>query len=167
MSMEDGCGIYRTAADMQATCDKIAELKQRYRKRAGRRPLQASGIPSGCSAIELGYLLDVAQAIAYSALNRKESRGAHQRLDGFEQRDDANFLKHSLAHYRGAGPPRITTARSRSRVAARDARLRRRRRRGRRKAQGGGPCLTTAENRDRGACATGRSRTTSRVFQTY
>ena len=43
----------------------------------------------------------------YSALNRKESRGAHQRLDGFDQRDDANYLKHSLAHYAGAGPPRI------------------------------------------------------------
>ncbi|HJV52429.1 MAG TPA: succinate dehydrogenase/fumarate reductase flavoprotein subunit, partial [Noviherbaspirillum sp.] len=42
-----------------------------------------------------------------SALNRKESRGAHQRLDGFEERDDANFLKHTLATYAGVDAPRI------------------------------------------------------------
>ena len=59
-------------------------------------------------AIELGYLLDVAQAIAHSALNRRESRGSHQRLDGYEQRDDVNFLKHSLAYYTGDGAPRIS-----------------------------------------------------------
>ena len=58
-------------------------------------------------AIEVGYLLDVAEAIVHSALNRKESRGAHQRLDGYEQRDDVNFLKHTLAYYTGDGPPRI------------------------------------------------------------
>ena len=46
--------------------------------------------------------------MAYSALNRKESRGSHQRLDAYEVRDDANFLKHTLAHYTGAGAPRIT-----------------------------------------------------------
>ena len=48
-------------------------------------------------AIELEYQLDVAQAMACSALNRRESRGAHQRLDGYEARDDVNFLKHSQA----------------------------------------------------------------------
>jgi len=44
----------------------------------------------------------------YSALHRKESRGSHQRLDGFEQRDDVNFLKHSLATYAAGGAPRIS-----------------------------------------------------------
>jgi len=58
-------------------------------------------------AIELGFQLDVAQAMAHSALNRRESRGSHQRLDGFEQRDDVNFLKHSLAFYNGDETPRI------------------------------------------------------------
>ena len=58
-------------------------------------------------AIELDYQLDVAQTMAHSAINRKESRGAHQRLDGFEQRDDANFLKHSEAYYVPGGAPRI------------------------------------------------------------
>ena len=59
-------------------------------------------------AIELGYQLDVAQAMAlFGAAIGRESRGAHQRLDGFEQRDDANFLKHTLATTPRDGPPRI------------------------------------------------------------
>jgi fumarate reductase flavoprotein subunit len=105
-SMEDGCGIYRTAATMQATCDKLAELRQRYRR------VQVDDHSKAWNtdwllAIELGYLLDVAQAMAHSALERRESRGSHQRLDGFEQRDDVDFLKHSLALYNGDDAPRI------------------------------------------------------------
>jgi fumarate reductase flavoprotein subunit len=106
-SMEDGCGIYRTAATIQATCDKIGELKQRYRS------VQLDDHSRGWNtewllAIELGFLLDVAQAMAHSALNRRESRGSHQRLDGFEQRDDVNFLQHSLATYAGDAAPKIS-----------------------------------------------------------
>ncbi len=105
-SMEDGCGIYRTAQTIQATCDKLAELKQRYRR------VQIDDHSRGWNtdwllAIELGYLLDVAQAMAHSALERRESRGSHQRLDGFEERDDVNYLKHSLATYDGQDAPRI------------------------------------------------------------
>lgn len=106
-SMEDGCGIYRLGTDMLATCEKIDELKARH----GNLRIDDSSRAWNTDwllAIELGYLLDVAQAMAYSALNRKESRGSHQRLDGYEARDDANFLKHTLAHYTGAGAPRIT-----------------------------------------------------------
>jgi fumarate reductase flavoprotein subunit len=105
-SMEDGCGIYRTASTMQATCDKLAELKQRYKR------VQVDDHSKGWNtdwllAIELGFLLDVAEAMAHSAINRRESRGSHQRLDGFEERDDVNFLKHSLAHYRAGEAPHI------------------------------------------------------------
>ena len=46
--------------------------------------------------------------MAYSAIQRKESRGAHQRLDGYEQRDDVNYLKHSLATYAGDDKPAIS-----------------------------------------------------------
>ena len=105
-SMEQGCGIYRTEELMQVTCDKLSELKQRYKN------LVLEDKSSGWNtewllAIELGYQLDVAQAIVHSALNRRESRGSHQRLDGYEQRDDVNFLKHTLAYYQGDEPPRI------------------------------------------------------------
>lgn len=105
-SMEDGCGIYRTAAAMQATCDKLAELQQRYR-RVQVDDRSRVWNTEWLLAIELGFLLDVAQAIAHSALNRRESRGSHQRLDGFAERDDVHFLKHSLAFHEGDGPPRI------------------------------------------------------------
>ncbi len=105
-SMEDGCGIYRTGAEMQATCDKIDELKARYLNlRIDDR--SKAWNTDWLLAIELGYLLEVAQVMAYSALNRKESRGSHQRLDGFEARDDVNFLRHTLAHYTPGGAPRI------------------------------------------------------------
>ncbi len=106
-SMEDGCGIYRTAATMQATCDKLAELKQRC-KRVQLDDHSKAWNTEWLLAIELGYLLDVAQAMAHSALNRKESRGSHQRIDGFEQRDDLNYLKHSLAYHGGDDAPRLT-----------------------------------------------------------
>ena len=105
-SMEDGCGIYRTGATMKATCDKLAELKQRFGQVRLDDRSQAWNT-EWLLAIELGFQLDVAQAIAHSALQREESRGSHQRLDGFEARDDEKFLRHSLAHYAGSAPPRI------------------------------------------------------------
>lgn len=105
-SMEDGCGIYREARSMQATCDKLAELRERYRKV---RVEDTSSVwnTEWLLAIELGYQLEVAQAMAWSALERRESRGAHQRLDGYGERDDVNFLRHSLAFHTGADAPRI------------------------------------------------------------
>jgi len=46
--------------------------------------------------------------MAVSALHRRESRGAHQRLDGYTERDDVNFLKHTLVTYAGKDTPEIT-----------------------------------------------------------
>ncbi|MGB8060232.1 MAG: succinate dehydrogenase/fumarate reductase flavoprotein subunit, partial [Pseudolabrys sp.] len=105
-SMEAGCGIYRVGAEMQATCDTIAALKERYR-RIQLDDRSRVWNTEWLAAIELGYQLDVAEAIAHSAINRRESRGAHQRLDDFNTRDDASFLKHTLAYYRPDAPPRI------------------------------------------------------------
>ncbi len=105
-TMEDGCGIYRSADTLEATCDKLAELKQRYRRVRvddGSRGWNTEKL----LALELGYQLEVAEAMAHSALQRRESRGSHQRLDGYTERDDVNFLKHSLAWYAPGGPPRI------------------------------------------------------------
>lgn len=105
-SMEDGCGIFRTAPEMQATCDKLAELRERY---ANVRVEDKSSVynTDWLLAIELGFLLEVGETMAHSALNRKESRGAHQRIDGFEKRDDVNYLKHSMAYRVDGAAPRI------------------------------------------------------------
>ncbi len=109
-TMEDGCGIFRDEQTMQATCDKLAELRQRF-KNISIDDKSSVWNTDWLTAVELDYQLDVAQAVAVSALNRKESRGAHQRLDGpdgaYTRRDDVNYLKHSDAYYVADGAPRI------------------------------------------------------------
>ncbi|MGA9855586.1 MAG: fumarate reductase (quinol) flavoprotein subunit [Gammaproteobacteria bacterium] len=105
-SMEDGCGIYRLADSMQATCDKLGELRQRF-KNIDVEDKSRVWNSNWLAAIELGYQLEVAQSMVHSAINRKESRGAHQRLDGYEKRDDTNYLKHTLVYYNGDAAPRI------------------------------------------------------------
>ena len=51
-------------------------------------------------------MLDLAEAIAWSALDRRESRGSHARRDS-PDRDDVRYLAHSMAHYSGGDRPRI------------------------------------------------------------
>ena len=106
-SMERGCGIYRSGDEMQATCDKLSELRERFQN-VNITDKSSVFNTEWLLAIELGYQLEVAEAIACSALNRRESRGAHQRLDGFTERDDANYLKHTLATYAGISRPNIS-----------------------------------------------------------
>ena len=103
-AMEDGVGVYRTAEGLQRARDTVAELRERYkhvhlddRSRVFNTEL--------FSALELGFMLDVAEAICHSALAREESRGAHARRD-FPRRNDERYLAHSMA-YKTDGAPRI------------------------------------------------------------
>ncbi len=106
-SMEAGIGIFRSASGMQATCDKLAQLRERYHAGIRLDDHSLSFNTEWLTAIELGSMLEVAEAVAHSALQRKESRGAHVRLDDYQTRDDENFLKHSLATRNGDDPPHI------------------------------------------------------------
>ncbi len=106
-TMERGCGIYRLGDEMQKTCNELVDLRERY-KRVKVDDTSSVFNTEWLLAIELGYQLQVAQAMAVSALNRKESRGAHQRLDDYKLRDDANYLMHTLATSAGDGPPTIS-----------------------------------------------------------
>jgi fumarate reductase flavoprotein subunit len=103
-TMESGAGIYRTESSLKETCDKLSELKERLPDIT----LDDHSLTFNTeltTALELECMLDVAEAVAYSALARTESRGSHQRTD-YPKRDDENFLKHSLA-YRTNGAPRL------------------------------------------------------------
>ncbi len=106
-SMESGVGIYRREATLKAACNALAELRERYRAGLQLDDRGRCFNTEWLGVIELGFALEVAEAMAHSALERRESRGAHMRLDGYESRDDANFMKHSLAYFNGDGPPRI------------------------------------------------------------
>jgi fumarate reductase flavoprotein subunit len=103
-TMEAGAGIYRSEGSLRETCETIRTLKERYRQ-VGISDHTHSFNTELTTAIELGYTLDVAEAVAFSALERRESRGSHQRTD-YPKRDDEQYLKHSLA-YRTDGDPRV------------------------------------------------------------
>lgn len=107
-TMEAGVGIYRQASGMQAACAQLAELRARWRQGVKLDDHRRSFNTEWLSAIELGAMLEVAEAMAHAALQRQESRGAHVRLDGFAERDDTRFLVHSLAQHGGDGPPVIS-----------------------------------------------------------
>jgi len=98
-AMENGAGIYRTHSSLAEAAAKLRELQERFpsitlddRSRTFNTELTA--------AVELGFMLDVGEAIVQSALHRTESRGAHQRTD-YPKRDDEKFLAHTLI-YRNA-----------------------------------------------------------------
>ncbi len=103
-TMEAGAGIFRDEASLRETCDRLARLRERFSQiRLDDRSLSFN--TELTSALELDFMLDVAEAVAHSALARTESRGSHQRSD-HPKRDDERFLKHSMA-YRTDGAPRI------------------------------------------------------------
>jgi len=104
-TMEEGAGIYRTEASLRVTCEKLAELRERYQN-AEIADHSLTFNTELTTAIELDNLLEIGEALAHSALGRKESRGSHQRSD-YPQRDDVQFLKHSLAYRSDGEPPRI------------------------------------------------------------
>jgi fumarate reductase flavoprotein subunit len=104
-SMESGCGIYRTAETLQATCDTIASLRQRL-KNVSISDKSWVFNTDLTQALELGHMLELAECMAISGLARTESRGAHQRLD-HPQRNDQTFLKHSMTWRQDDAPPRL------------------------------------------------------------
>ena len=106
-TMDTGVGIYRKADTMRTACSQLGALRERYRHGIKLDDRNRAFNTEWLSAIELGFTLEIAETMALSALNRKESRGAHTRLDEFKERDDANYLKHTLAYRTGDGPPRL------------------------------------------------------------
>jgi fumarate reductase flavoprotein subunit len=104
-TMEKNCGLYRTEEGLKEAVDKIIDLRARYNKLALNDKSNVFNTDL-FQLLELGSMLDCASALTVGALARKESRGAHQRLD-YVERDDTNFLRHSMAYYQGQDTARI------------------------------------------------------------
>jgi len=92
--MTEHVSVFRTEEGLLTMRERLKELRERYQHvRLGDRGRQYN--TDLLETLELGFLLDVAEATVESALARKESRGAHYRED-YPERDDANFLKHTF-----------------------------------------------------------------------
>ncbi|MFN2615070.1 MAG: succinate dehydrogenase flavoprotein subunit [Actinomycetota bacterium] len=94
-SMDDNCGVYRTDETLRDQEGILASLQDRFR-RVGIQDKSKRYNTDLMEAVELGFLLDLAQTIVAAARARTESRGGHYRGD-FDKRDDVSWLKHSLA----------------------------------------------------------------------
>ena len=98
-TMDKNAQVYRTEESLNEALDKIKELRKRYEH----IQVQDRGLRFNTDlleAIELGFLLDLAEVLAYTARERRESRGGHFRED-FETRNDEKFMVHSMAYKDG------------------------------------------------------------------
>jgi fumarate reductase flavoprotein subunit len=104
-TMEGSVGIFRDTESLLAGVEKLAELRERFEK-ATLEDTSRTFNTELVAALELGFMLDVAETMVASALRREESRGAHQRTD-FPRRDDTRFLAHSLVTRGSDGAPHV------------------------------------------------------------
>jgi len=95
-------GMFRSGSDLEEALRQIRRARERFTQL---RPVNVGKVFNLdlIRSFEVEAMLELAEIITASALARKESRGAHVRLD-FPQRDDEHFLKHTLAHYTPTGP---------------------------------------------------------------
>ena len=100
-TMDTNCSVYRTEATLKQAEVDIAGLKERY-LRVGVSDRGARYNTELLEAIELGFLLDLAECMVVSAKARNESRGGHFRED-YPTRDDVNFMRHTMAYKTDVG----------------------------------------------------------------
>jgi succinate dehydrogenase flavoprotein subunit len=104
-TMEQSAGIYRSGPALRQGTEEIRRLRERYADVAIEDRSHAFNTER-VTALELGFMLDVADAMVNAAEKRQESRGAHQRTD-FPKRDDVGFLTHSLVYRNTDGSARV------------------------------------------------------------
>jgi fumarate reductase flavoprotein subunit len=103
--MDAGAGVFRTRDGLEKLTKQLGNLRGRF----GRIKIEDSSRTFNTelmAALELDYMLEVAEVITYSALAREESRGAHARRD-FPERNDEKYLKHTIATHANELAPRL------------------------------------------------------------
>jgi fumarate reductase flavoprotein subunit len=104
-TMEDSAGIFRSGDSLSKGVDQLADLQQRLEHAQLSDETRVFNTEL-VAALELANMLDIAETVLQSALQREESRGAHQRTD-FTTRDDERFLNHALVYRDSDGLARI------------------------------------------------------------
>lgn len=108
-TMDANAQVFRTADSLTQALDDVRALKKRYLA-VGVQDKGRRYNTDLLEAIELGFLLDLAEVVVVGALAREESRGGHFRED-FPTRDDARFMEHTMAYARPTGVPGETEIR--------------------------------------------------------
>ena len=102
-TMHTNFGVFRREAQMEEQGRIIAGLRERYE----RVVVEDKGDIFNndlTQALELGFLLELAECMVVAGMARKESRGAHARPHDYPERDDENFLRHTIVSWNGDGP---------------------------------------------------------------
>jgi succinate dehydrogenase / fumarate reductase flavoprotein subunit len=97
-TMDMNAQVYRTEATLKQALTDVQELKRRYANIS----IQDKGVRYNTDlleAIELGFLIELAEVLVVGALERKETRGGHARED-YPNRDDVNYMRHTMAYRR-------------------------------------------------------------------
>jgi fumarate reductase flavoprotein subunit len=103
--MEASAGIYRDRASLARGAAELNQLRGRLADLCIEDDSRSFNTER-VSALELGFMVDIADTIIAAAAKREESRGAHQRTD-FPKRDDVRFLSHSVVFRNQDGSPRV------------------------------------------------------------
>ena len=96
VTMDMNAQVYRTEGTLKQALNDVQELKRRYANVS----IQDKGVRYNTDlleAIELGFLIDLAEVLVVGALERKETRGGHARED-YPNRDDVNYMRHTMAY---------------------------------------------------------------------
>ena len=104
-TMDDKAYVFRTEETLLSGLKRIRELKASTWKHVDDKSKEYN--TNFTNVMEIDAMLRTAEVVLMGAINRKESRGAHARVD-YSNRDDVNFLKHTLAYYNSEDEPKLT-----------------------------------------------------------
>ena len=104
-TMDDKAYVFRTEETLVSGLKRIRELKALTWKHVDDKSKEYN--TNFTNVMEIDAMLRTAEVVLMGAINRKESRGAHARID-YSNRDDINFLKHTLAYYNSEDEPKLT-----------------------------------------------------------